>query len=88
MGAGRNGRLSAPADDPLALGQFPLHSTQDVVPIPLAPVRLGIQVALGKRLHITHLDPACSKVLMKAGDLVEANISDDPHYHVATDRLA
>ena len=27
--------------------------------------------ALGKRLHLTHLDPACSKVLLKAGDLVE-----------------
>jgi SulP family sulfate permease len=27
--------------------------------------------ALNKRLHITHLDPACSKVLEKAGDLVE-----------------
>ena len=27
--------------------------------------------ALGKRLHITHLDAACSKVLEKAGDLVE-----------------
>ena len=27
--------------------------------------------ALGKRLHLTHLDPACSKVLTKAGDLVE-----------------
>ena len=28
--------------------------------------------ALGKRLHLTDLDPACSKVLQKAGDLVEA----------------
>ena len=27
--------------------------------------------ALGKRLHITHLDVACSKVLEKAGDIVE-----------------
>lgn len=28
--------------------------------------------AQGKRLHLTHLDPACSKILKKAGDLVEA----------------
>ncbi|NCF88199.1 MAG: SulP family inorganic anion transporter [Verrucomicrobiaceae bacterium] len=28
--------------------------------------------ALGKRLHLTHLDAGCSKVLEKAGDLVEA----------------
>lgn len=27
--------------------------------------------SLGKRLHLTHLDPGCSKVLNKAGDLVE-----------------
>ena len=27
--------------------------------------------AMGKRLHLTHLDAACSKVLKKAGDLVE-----------------
>ncbi len=42
---------------------------------------------LGKRVHLTHLSEECQKLLGKAGDLVEANISDDPHYHVATDRL-
>jgi len=42
---------------------------------------------LGKRIHLTHLSEECQKLLGKAGDLVEANISDDPHYHVATDRL-
>jgi len=43
--------------------------------------------ALGKRVHLTHLSEECQKLLGKAGDLVEANISEDPHYHVATDRL-
>jgi SulP family sulfate permease len=42
---------------------------------------------LGKRVHLTHLSEECQKLLGKAGNLVEANISDDPHYHVATDRL-
>ena len=42
----------------------------------------------GKRLHLTHLSPECRKLLDKAGDLVEINVSEDPHYHVATDRLA
>jgi SulP family sulfate permease len=42
---------------------------------------------LGKRVHLTHLSEECQKLLGKAGDLVEANISEDPHYHVATDRL-
>lgn len=43
--------------------------------------------ALGKRLHLTHLSPECRKLLDKAGDMVEVNLSEDPQYHVATDRL-
>lgn len=42
----------------------------------------------GKRLHLTHLSPECRNLLDKAGDLVEINLSEDPQYHVATDRLA
>lgn len=41
----------------------------------------------GKRLHLTHLSPECRRLLDKAGDLVEINVSEDPQYHVATDRL-
>ena len=44
--------------------------------------------AVGKRLHLTHLSPECKSLLNKAGDLVEVNVSDDPHYHLATDRLS
>lgn len=43
--------------------------------------------AVGKRLHLTHLSPECKTLLNKAGDLVEVNVSEDPQYHVATDRL-
>lgn len=43
---------------------------------------------VGKRLHLTHLSPECKTLLDKAGDLVEVNVSEDPQYHVATDRLA
>jgi len=43
--------------------------------------------SVGKRLHLTHLSPECKSLLNKAGDLVEVNVSDDPQYHVATDRL-
>lgn len=42
----------------------------------------------GKRLHLTHLSRECRVLLNKAGDLVEINVSEDPQYHVATDRLA
>ncbi len=43
--------------------------------------------ALGKHLHLVHLSVECAVLLDKAGDMVEVNISEDPHYHVATDRL-
>ncbi|MEZ6137707.1 MAG: sodium-independent anion transporter [Pirellulaceae bacterium] len=43
--------------------------------------------ASGKRLYLTHLSRECRDLLDKAGDLVEVNLSEDPQYHVATDRL-
>ncbi len=43
--------------------------------------------AAGKRLHLTHLSSECRQLLDKAGDMVEVNLSLDPQYHVATDRL-
>lgn len=42
----------------------------------------------GKRLHLTHLSPECRRLLDKAGDLMEINMSEDPQYHIASDRLA
>ncbi|MEO1619250.1 MAG: SulP family inorganic anion transporter, partial [Planctomycetota bacterium] len=42
----------------------------------------------GKRLHLTHLSGECRGLLDRAGNLVEVNVSEDPQYHVATDRLA
>jgi SulP family sulfate permease len=42
----------------------------------------------GKSLHLRHLSQECRDLLEKAGDLVEVNISEDPHYHVADNKLA
>ena len=42
----------------------------------------------GKRLHLRHLSEECRVLLDKAQDLIEVNLSEDPNYHVATDRLA
>ncbi|MDX8377289.1 MAG: SulP family inorganic anion transporter [Mariprofundales bacterium] len=42
----------------------------------------------GKTLHLRHLSKECRELLQKAGDVVEVNISEDPHYHVADDHLA
>ena len=44
--------------------------------------------SVGKRLHLTHLSEECRTLLDRAGDLVEINVSEDPQYHVAADRLA
>ncbi len=43
---------------------------------------------LDKRLHLTHLSPECRQLLDRAADFVEVNLSEDPQYHVATERLA
>ncbi len=42
----------------------------------------------GKQLHLKHLSPECRKLLTSAADLVEINITEDPNYHVADDKLA
>jgi len=42
----------------------------------------------GKQLRLRHLAPECRQLLERAGDLVEVNVEEDPHYHVADDRLA
>ncbi len=39
----------------------------------------------GKNLHLRHLSPDCKALLEKAGDLVEINVIEDPHYGVAVD---
>ncbi len=44
--------------------------------------------SLGKTLHIVHLSPECKLLLDKAGDMVEVNHLEDPHYHLAVDELA
>ncbi len=42
---------------------------------------------MGKKLKLIHLSPECKGLLATAKDLIKVNISEDPHYHVATDRL-
>jgi sulfate permease, SulP family len=42
--------------------------------------------AKGKKLVLKHLSPECQALLTKAKDLVEVNVSEDPHYHVSMNR--
>ena len=41
----------------------------------------------GKKLYLRHLCADCLELLDKAKDLVELNITEDPHYHIADDKL-
>lgn len=41
----------------------------------------------GKTLHLRHLSPDCLELLSKAKEMVEVNEFEDPHYHVADNKL-
>ena len=43
--------------------------------------------AAGKKLHLRHLSDDCKQLLRNAGDVIDVNIVEDPHYTVAVDRL-
>lgn len=42
----------------------------------------------GKRLHLTRLSPDCRRLLDRASAWVDVKHSQDPQYHVMTDRIA
>lgn len=41
----------------------------------------------GKKLHLRHLSADCLELLNQAKEMVEINEFEDPHYHIATDKL-
>lgn len=41
----------------------------------------------GKILHLRHLSPDCLELLDKAKNMVEVNTYEDPHYHIADNKL-
>ena len=41
----------------------------------------------GKTLHLRHLSPDCLELLERAKDMVEVNEFEDPHYHIADNKL-
>lgn len=41
---------------------------------------------LGKAVHLTHLSEECREMIRKAKDLVSVSMSDEPQFHVTTDR--
>jgi SulP family sulfate permease len=42
----------------------------------------------GKKLHLRHLSEECKELLNNAADLIESDVLEDPHYHIADDKLS
>ncbi len=42
---------------------------------------------LGKTVHLTHLSEECREMMRKAADLISVSFSDEPQFHVSTDRI-
>ncbi len=41
-----------------------------------------------KKLHFRHLSADCLELLNQAKTMVEVNEFEDPHYHIAVDKLS
>jgi SulP family sulfate permease len=42
---------------------------------------------LGKTVHLTHLSEECRQMLRKAKDLIKVSFSEEPQFHLTTDRF-
>jgi len=42
---------------------------------------------MGKTVHLTHMSESCRAMIGKAKDLVCVSMSDEPQFHVSTDRF-
>ena len=43
---------------------------------------------LGKTVHLTHLSEECRQMLRKAKDLITVSFSEEPQYHLTTDKFS
>lgn len=42
---------------------------------------------LGKTVHLTHLSEECRQMIRKAKDLITVSFSEEPQYHLTTDKF-
>ena len=42
---------------------------------------------VGKKIHLKHLSPDCKILLKNAGEIIDVNVLEDPHYKVAVNKL-
>ena len=80
--------LFTPKDDPArVIVEFGAAKVMDHSAIEAIDALAERYQKLGKRLHLRHLSTDCSELLLKASGMVESNALEDPHYHLADDRL-
>jgi SulP family sulfate permease len=80
--------LFTPKDDPeRVIVEFGKAKVMDHSAIEAIDALAERYQKLGKRLHLRHLSTDCAELLLKAGGMVESNAVEDPHYHLADDRL-
>ncbi len=81
--------LFTPKDDPQdVVVEFLRAKVVDHSALEAIDMLAGRYEAEGKRLHLRHLSPDCLELLGKAKHMIEVNILEDPHYHVADDKIA
>ena len=74
-----------PNDDPQAVSIDFMHSrVYDHTGIEAIDNLTKKYQAAGKKLTLRHLSPECQVLLQDAKELIEVNVSEDPHYHVST----
>ena len=79
--------LFTPADDPDdVVVEFARAKVMDHSAIEAVDMLAERYQKHGKRLHLRHLSADCAELLRRAGT-VEMNAAEDPHYHLADDRL-
>ncbi|MEO9078459.1 MAG: SulP family inorganic anion transporter [Rhodanobacter sp.] len=80
--------LFTPKDDPSrVIVEFGAARVMDHSAIEAIDALAERYQKLGKHLHLRHLSTDCSELLLRASGMVESNAVEDPHYHLADDRL-
>jgi SulP family sulfate permease len=80
--------LFDPKNDPIdVVIEFKRAKVMDQSAIEAIDSLAGRYQSLGKRLHLRHLSPDCLELLGRAKEMVEVNAHEDPHYHIADNRL-
>ncbi|WP_446742268.1 SulP family inorganic anion transporter [Silvibacterium acidisoli] len=81
--------LFTPADDPEDVVVEFLHAkVMDHSALEAIDALAERYARMGKRLHLRHLSVDCQQLLEKARGVIEVNVLEDPHYHVADNRIS